>query len=227
MNLASRDRIEPRRCVWASLRLKGLMGLVGLASLVGCGSLLPKPPAPPALFLLEDAATTTADLSSRLAVGTVASTLVVAETRAAPGYGTRQIAYVRTANQLEYFAFSQWAEPPALMLAPLLAQAIERTGAYRAVVRAPLPVAGDVRLETELIRLQQDFGVTPSRVRLTLRAVLVDIATRRVLTTREFDAAVPSPSEDPAGGVMAAKQAAQRVAAEVGAFCAGWVASRK
>jgi len=67
----------------------------------------------------------------------------------------------------------------------------------------------------------------PSRVRLTLRGVLVDIATRRVLATREFDAAVLSPSEDPAGGVMAANQAAQRVAAEVGAFCADWVANRK
>ena len=227
MNLAVRIRIEPRRRAWASLGLMGLIGLVGLTSLAGCGSLLPKPPAPPALFLLEDGATTTADLPSKPALGAVASTLVVAETRAAPGYGTRQIAYVRTANQLEYFAFSQWAEPPALMLAPLLAHAIERTGAFRAVARAPLSVAGDMRLETELIRLQQDFGVMPSRVRLTLRGVLVDIATRRVLATREFDAAVPSPSEDPAGGVMAANQAAQRVAAEVGAFCADWVANRK
>ena len=222
MNLAVCVRIEPRRRAWASLRLMGLMGLVGLTSLAGCSSLLPKPPAPPALFLLEDGATPTADLPSKPAPGAVTSTLVVAETRAAPGYGTRQIAYVRTANQLEYFAFSQWAEPPALMLAPLLAHAIERTGAFRAVVRMPLSVAGDMRLETELIRLQQDFSVAPSRVRLTVRAVLIDIATRRVLATREFDAQAVSASEDPAGGVMAANQAAQRVSAEVAVFCAGW-----
>ena len=196
--------------------------LLCLLCLAGCGSLLPAPPAPPTLFLLEGVSTLAADPPTKPAVAGARSTLVVAEPRAAPGYGTRQIAYARTANQLEYFAFNQWVEPPALMLAPLLAHAIERTGAFRAVVRAPLSVAGDMRLETELIRLQQDFSVTPSRVRLTVRAVLVDVATRRVLATREFDAQAPSASEDPAGGVMAASQVAQRVAAQVGAFCADW-----
>lgn len=222
MNVAVQIRIEPRRRASAWLAQMGVMGLMGLMGLAGCGSLLPKPAAAPALFLLEDASATTADMLSKPALAAAASTLVVAEPRAAPGYGTRQIAYVRTANQLEYFAFNQWVEPPALMLAPLLAHAIERTGAFRAVVRVPLSVAGDMRLETELIRLHQDFSVTPSRVRLTVRAVLIDIATRRVLATREFDAQAVSASEDPAGGVMAANQAAQRVSAEVAAFCAGW-----
>jgi len=195
--------------------------------LAGCGSLLPKPPAQPTLFLIADVFIDPGDGPLRPAAATATATLVVGETRAAPGYGTRRIAYVRAQDQLEYFAFSQWVEPPAVMLAPLLAHAAERTGAFRAVVRAPLSVAGDVRLETELVRLQQDFSTTPSRVRLTLRAVLIETATRRVLATREFEAHAPSASEDPAGGVSAANQAAHRVAAEVGAFCAESIGKSK
>jgi len=214
MNVAIPIRGQRRR------RALAWLGVLGLTALAGCGSLLPKPAAAPALFLLEGVASSTSDKPSKPALATSTATLVVAEPRAAPGYGTRQIAYVRTASQIEYFAFNQWAEPPALMLAPLLAHAIERTGAFRTVVRAPISVAGDMRLETELIRLHQDFSVAPSRVRLTVRVVLIDIAARHVLATREFDAEAPSASDDPAGGVMAANQAAQRVAAEVGAFCA-------
>ena len=205
----------------------GWFVLLGPGLLAGCGSLLPKPPAQPALYVLDDTAAIAADLAAVPPSTAAVSTLVVNEPRAAPGYGTRQIAYVRKSNQLEYFAFSQWVEPPALMLAPMLAHAIERTGAFRAVVRAPTLVAGDVRLESELIRLHQDFSVAPSRSRLTLRAVLIDTATRRVIASREFDEEAASASDDPAGGVVAANEVVRRVAAEVGAFCAQGVASRK
>lgn len=221
MNAAMPTRIKSRR------RALAWLVVAGVTYLAGCGSLLPAVPAPPTVYLLEGGSPRLVDSPSPPGLANATATLVVADPRAAPGYGTRRIAYVRTANQIEYFAFSQWAEPPAAMLAPLLVHAIDRSGAYRSVVRAPVPVAGDLRLDTELIRLHQDFSVSPSVVRLTLRAVLIDIATRRVLATREFDAEVPSASEDPAGGVMAANQAARRLAAEVGAFCAERIGQRK
>ena len=80
------------------------------------------------------------------------------------------------------------------------------------MLRAPTAATAELRLDTELIRLQHEFLVQPSRVRLTLRAVLVDIATRRVVAWREFDTSVPSASEDPYGGVVAANQAVRRTA---------------
>ena len=211
----------------ARFRVPPSLLLSGLVVLAGCGSLLPAPPAQPARFLLDDMPTISAEKPARQALASTVSTLVVDEPRAAAGYRTRQIAYVRTPNQLEYFAFNQWVEPPALMLAPLLARAIERTGAFRAVLRAPTSAAGDLHLESELVRLQQDFSGTPSRVRLTVRAVLIETSTRRELASREFDAEVVSASDDPTGGVTAANQVAHRVAGEVGAFCAEWVANRR
>ena len=85
---------------------------------------------------------------------------------------------------------------------------------------APTAAAGEMRLDTEVVRLQQDFGTTPSQVRFTLRAVLLDSRTRRVIAVREFDASVPAPSDDAPGGGAAANFAVQNVLAELAAFAA-------
>jgi cholesterol transport system auxiliary component len=57
-------------------------------------------------------------------------------------------------------------------------------------------------------------------VRFTLRASLVDEATRKVISTRIFEAIVDASSASPYGGVQAANQAVNRVLQEVAAFCA-------
>ena len=106
------------------------------------------------------------------------------------------------------------------MLAPLIVHALESTGAFRAVLLTPIVAEADLRLDTELLRLQQDFTVSPSRVRLTLRAVLVEAATRRVVAWREFESNVASPREDAYGGVRAANQAVATLLAEMAAFVA-------
>lgn len=149
-----------------------------------------------------------------------APTLIINPPHASAGFDSSRIIYVRETYRLEYFAHSEWVDPPARMLAPLLVAAVENSGAFRAVVLTPSAAAGDLRLDTEIIRLQHEFGSKPSRVRFTLRAYLVDIKTRRVIASREFDAAVPAASEDPYGGVVAANRAVQTVLENLSAFCA-------
>ena len=77
---------------------------------------------------------------------------------------------------------------------------------------------GDLRLDTDIIRLQQDFRTQPSQVRFTLRATLVDDKTRRVLTWREFDSSVAALRDDPYGGVIAANMAVQHVLQALSTF---------
>ncbi len=149
-----------------------------------------------------------------------APTLTVNPPRAAAGFDSSRIIYVRERHQLEYFAHSEWVDPPARMLAPLLVAAIESTGAFRAVVLTPSAAGGDLRLDTEIIGLQHEFTTQRSRVRFTLRAYLVDDKTRRVLAARQFDAAIPAASDDPYGGVVAANRAVQTVLEDLAAFCA-------
>lgn len=145
---------------------------------------------------------------------------------AAAGFDSPRIIYVRETHKLEYFAHSEWVDPPARMLTPLLVAAIENSGAFRAVVRPPSVAGADMWLDTEIVRLQHEFRTQPSRVRFTLRSYLVNDKTRRVLAWREFNAIVPATSEDPYGGVVAANQAVQTVLKELATFCAeaslGW-----
>jgi cholesterol transport system auxiliary component len=146
-------------------------------------------------------------------------TLTVGPPHAAAGFDSPRMMYTRRPGQLEYFANNEWVDTPARMLAPLLVSAIENSGAFRAVVQMPTGAVGDLRLDTEILRLQQDFLVTPSQARFTVRAYLIESATRRVIATRDFDASVPAASENPDGGAAAAQHAAQTVLAQLAAFC--------
>ena len=201
--------------------------LLALA-LGACSALLPKPGAPTSFYSLDASAPASAAVAAAAAVAPAASapTLVVGATHAAAGFDTRRIVYLRRAQQAEHFAQSEWVDTPARMLAPLLVAALERQAAFAAVVGSPGPALGDLRLDTTLVRLQHDFTSTPSRVRLTLRATLIEVATRRVIAVREFDASEPSASEDAYGGVAAAHRVVQRQLQALAQFCAdaarGW-----
>ena len=148
-----------------------------------------------------------------------APTIMLSMPRAAAGFETSQIAYVRLAFQLEYFSLSQWAAPPTAMLLPLMSHALERTGDFKAVLQSPSGASGQLRLDLEIVRLQQEFFRAPSQVHFTLRAHLIDIASRRVIAWQEFDAAVEAISEDPYGGVVAANQVVRLLVEQVADFC--------
>ena len=196
---------------------------LSLIAVCACSTLRPGATSHPAFYALEGtrgAVPAAVPTTAAAAALSTAPTLIINPPHAAAGFDSSRIIYVREAHKLEYFAHSEWVDPPARMLAPLVVAAVENTGAFRAVVLAPTAAAGDLRLDTEIIRLQHEFRTQPSGVRFTLRAYLVDDKTRRVLAWREFDAAVPAASEDPYGGVVAANRAVQTVLENLSAFCA-------
>lgn len=204
----------------ASGRVRRLLltAVVPLLLTACAGTLLPKPTPPPARFTLD--AGTAAPPPTAQVTTTGAPALTVDLPRAAPGYDSRRMVYQRRPQQLEAFAFHEWVEPPAQMLAPLLVRALQDSGGFRAVLRAPSAAAGGWRLETELLRLHQDFSQRPSQVRLSVRAVLLNSSTRQAVAWREFDVSVAAASEDPVAGAAAAQVAAQQLLVEVATFCA-------
>lgn len=155
----------------------------------------------------------------RVRDGDAAPTLIVNPTHAASGFDSERIIYVRAAHQIEYFSHHVWVDTPARMIVPLIVTALERSPAFLAIVHKPSAAAGELGLDTEIIRLQHEFGSPPSRVRFTLRATLVDNTTRRVLASREFDTSIAAVSADPRGGVVAANRAVQVVLAQLADFC--------
>lgn len=191
--------------------------LMGMLLVGGCGALSPSKPVQTQFYALQSLPTPLLPPPA-IAPGRSLPTLIVNPPHAAPGFDSARIIFVQSANQLEYFAHSEWVEPPARMLGPVLVAAIENTHAFGAVVLMPASASGELRLNTELVRLQQNFQTTPSRVQFALRVHLIDERSRKVLQWREFQADVASTSETPQGGVAAANIAVQTVLAEAAAF---------
>lgn len=198
-------------------RYAAVLGVVLLAS--GCGSLLPKGPDPPSVYSLDGLPDRHPVTRPRTTSDTDPS-LVVNPTRAAPGFDSPHMVYVRTAHQLEHFAHSEWIAPPARMLEPRIVAALETAGGFRSVAPSTSGIAGDMRLDTEVLRLQQEFGAGPSRVRFTLRASLLDTTTRKIMSWREFDETAATDSETPYGGVVAANRVVQVVMDQLSRYCA-------
>lgn len=203
---------------------RGALVTVSLASLCACSVLRPAT-TPATTYYSLGGTPPSAPVAGQVVpppaiIAATAPTLLINPPHAAAGFDSPRMIYLRDLHKLEYFALSQWVEAPARMLGPLLVTAIERTGAFRAVVLMPGAAAGEVRLDTDLIRLQHEFQTSPSRVRLTLRATVVDDKTRRVLAWQTFEAVEPADSEDASGGVLAANRAVQKVVDQLARFMA-------
>jgi cholesterol transport system auxiliary component len=104
------------------------------------------------------------------------------------------------------------------MLAPALVEALEKTGCFRAVVRMPSTIPADFRLDAEDLALGQEFFSRPSKVRLSLRATLVDLRQPGVLAVRRFEALEDAPTEDAEGGAIAAGRAAEKLLESLAAW---------
>ena len=182
-------------------------------TLAGCALLASPKAAPPSLFALAPPS------ESAPPHGVAARTIEVAPPGARPGFDGPRMAYVTRSYEIQFFARHQWVDAPARMLAPLLTDALERGGRFDAM-QSGERVASALRLETEVVVLQQEFSARPSQVRFTLRARLLDSVERRVLAISTFEAVEAAPSDDPYGGVAAANRAVARVLDEVATWCA-------
>jgi cholesterol transport system auxiliary component len=189
--------------------LHATLGTVALG-LIACVSL--GPGTPPTRYELQ------AEFDGQPVFGP-GPALVVAVPTAAPGFDGPRIVYVRRPHELEFFSRSEWVDTPARMLAPLLVRALERSGRFQAVAEARTAAAAGLRLETEIVRLQHEFTIHPSHVRLTVRVQLLDVPSRRVLGARDFEAVEEALSDDPYGGVVAANRAVRRVLNGIVAYC--------
>ena len=150
--------------------------------------------------------------------GTSLATLLVSPTRAQPGYDTPRMAYLLRPHEVSYYAFNQWADAPGRMLMRLLAQTMESTHLWRAVVQMPSPVRSDYRLDCDNLVLEQQFLSKPSRVRLALRAQLIDVKRQNIMGTRDFEVFEDAPSDDAYGGVIAANRAAAKLLEQLAAW---------
>jgi cholesterol transport system auxiliary component len=191
--------------------IKCLQLFTGVILLSACSVLQPVKSQAPATYTLE---------AQFAAPGNARGELVlqVSTPQARSGFESPRMVYLKKAHELEYFANNQWVDSPARMIAPLLLQAMESSGKYKAVITSRSAVLADLRLDTEIVRLQQEFFSSPSQLHLTLRVQLLDLHKKSILAQREFDVQQAAASDDPYAGVVAANQALQKLLPQIAEF---------
>jgi cholesterol transport system auxiliary component len=209
MNTPHRDDLK----LWAE-RSATLLCTFALSA---CSLLNPTASVPPSFYWIDGSHSQVNGVRPDANAHTL-PTLIINPPHAAAGFDSQRIIYIREAHKLEYFAHSEWVDSPARMLGALLVTAIVRTGTFGAIVLSPSSASGDQRLDIEIIRLQHNFQTQPSRAQLTLRAYLLDEATRRVLAWKEFEGEALSATETAQSGVSAANIAAQDVLDQLAQF---------
>jgi cholesterol transport system auxiliary component len=137
------------------------------------------------------------------------ATIFVMEPTVQPGYDTDQIIYMQCPYELKAYSRNRWIAPPHEMLTSLIEQSLRNTCFFKAVVTAPFAGQSNYRLETRLIKLQQEYFCCPSRVRMVLHVVLIETCCREIIAEKVFETVVIAPKNNPYSGVIAANKATQ------------------
>lgn len=145
-------------------------------------------------------------------------TLLITKPVASPGYQTANMVYVMIPYKLKFYATNRWVAPPAQMILPLMAQRLRQTGYFHAVVSAPYSGIANVRLDSRLLTLQQEFLRPISRVHLVIEASLISNATNKVIANRRFQVYVNAPQNNPYSGVLATNRAVALIDNQIAKF---------
>lgn len=135
--------------------------------------------------------------------------LLVSTPTAAPGYQSTSMIYTLRPYELKSFAQNRWTAPPADLLAPIVLQNLQASGCFQAVVATPFIGDTDFKLDTQLLRLQQEFRGETSQIHMMLQFTLSNSVTHEVVMDRRIEAVVPTTANDPYAGVIAANKATE------------------
>lgn len=151
-------------------------------------------------------------------IGTSTSVLLITQPRGQAGFDTARMAYLLRPYEVNYYAFNQWADTPARMVQRIMVENLDKTGLWSAVLQSPGATPAQYRLDCDNLVLEQQFFAQPSRIRLALRAQLIDTRKQTILATRYFEVIEPAVSDDAYGGVAAANHATTKLVTELAAW---------
>lgn len=146
------------------------------------------------------------------------TTLLITAPESVAGYQTEEMLYIKKPFKVESFANNAWTNPPADMLYPLMTESLQRSGYFYAVASSPYSEAADYRLDTQLLRLQQNFLKKPSEIEFAVKVVLTRVKDNQVMASKLISQHIPCSMDTPYGGVLAANKAAQQFTAVVTEF---------
>ena len=145
----------------------------------------------------------------------LASQVTVSPPQSIRALDTDRILVSAPGGRISYFADSAWSDRLPRLVQSRLVEAMQDSGAFRAVLTSQDRVDGDYAIATEIRAFQIDVGNGRSAATVTIFAKIVDERRGKVIATREFSASVPTGKDDPAAGVAALQEGFNQVASEL------------
>ncbi len=154
-------------------------------------------------YVLEDGGRTSAPAASP-----APRSLILADTMAGAFYDTDGMVFSREAGTRGHYQFARWSERTGKRFSDMLLARLERERAFGAVAQSGTNVRGDWILTSDIIEFYHDAISRPGNVRMELRAEVVDLKTRKLLSRKTFVQSVAVQSFDAAGAHKAFNRAA-------------------
>ena len=193
------------------LSLKASVALAALASLSGCISLAPKPPASLLTITSTTALPTGQDQSSA-----TAATIVIQVPAVSQALAGNRIPVQINDTSIAYVPKAMWVEPPARLFARLVSDTVAAKTGRVVLSVSQFRADPGARLSGEL----RSFGIDATSKQAVVAfdgALIRD--DKNVIDKKRFSASVPVATIDANGSAAALNQAANQVAGEV----ADWV----
>ena len=136
-----------------------------------------------------------------------------------PIYNTTAIAYTKRPYEIAYFVKNSWVEAPAEMLQPLIIETLQNTHYFHSVGTVATIGNYNYLLNTQIVRLEQDFSKEPNMLRFVLRAQIIRSDTNQLIASKEFAVSEIMSQQDPYTGVLAANRAVAEALRQLAQFC--------
>lgn len=134
--------------------------------------------------------------------------LRISQPESAPGLNTARMAYRTETNRIDYFAYHEWVASPASMMASLMEDRLDESGMFGSIVSGSSDIRTDLRLDSHVLSLYQDFTGETSAILLSAKVNLIDVSGRTLMNSKKFSYRVPANERNAESGAVAANRAA-------------------
>lgn len=146
--------------------------------------------------------------------------IAIKEGYVAPAFRTTGLAYQTQPQQIQYFVQHRWQSPPSSMITNVLAQALQQSNDFQAVVVVP-PYMGqvDYTVYVNLLNLTQVFSADHQQAeeQVSLQIVINHLSSNKLKAAKTFRVRLPA-AANPQGGVAAVHQALQQLLPDIAAY---------
>jgi cholesterol transport system auxiliary component len=153
--------------------------------------------------------------------------LRISQPESAPGLNTARMAYRTDPKRIDYFAYNEWVASPARMMAALMEARLDESGMFGSIVSGSSDIRTDLRLDSQVLSLYQDFTGEASTVSLSVKVNLIDVSGRTLLNSKTFSYRVPADERSAESGVFASNQAAGQFLDDLSRFVSAAIESMK